>query len=59
MRKGKGVEINLSVQSVLHCVGDIAGDCNGGSALGVFEWGEHGYYDFPRCMYTCIDLRTV
>ncbi len=46
MRNGKGVEINLSVQSVLNCVGDIAGNCAGGSALGVFEWGERECFDF-------------
>jgi len=35
-RKGKGVDINLSVQHVLNC-GD-AGSCHGGSALGVYSW---------------------
>ncbi len=54
-RKGKGVEINLSVQSVLNCGGEMAGSCYGGSALGVFEWGEPDYCDFlyftPILMY--------
>eukprot|EP01084_Bolivina_argentea_P236702 397934_1 len=49
MRNGKGVEINLSVQSVLNCVGDIAGNCTGGSALGVFEWGHQNYIPFRSC----------
>ena len=35
-RKGKGIDINLSVQHVLNC-GD-AGSCHGGSGLGVYAW---------------------
>jgi cathepsin X len=35
-RKGKGIDINLSVQHILNC-GD-AGSCHGGSVVGPFQW---------------------
>merc|ERR1712205_301534 len=35
-RKGKGIDINLSVQHVLNC-GNV-GSCHGGSVDGVYQW---------------------
>lgn len=36
-RKGKGVDINLSVQYILNCGGNMAGSCHGGSHSGVYQ----------------------
>merc|ERR1712216_600116 len=35
-RKGKGIDINLSVQHMLNCGG--VGSCHGGSVLGPYQW---------------------
>lgn len=35
-RKGKGVDINLSVQHILNCGG--IGSCHGGSVIGPYQW---------------------
>merc|ERR1719281_803483 len=35
-RKGKGIDINLSVQHLLNC--GNAGSCHGGSADAVYQW---------------------
>jgi cathepsin X len=35
-RKGKGVDINLSVQHILNCGG--VGSCHGGSVIGPYQW---------------------
>merc|ERR1711988_1752206 len=35
-RKGKGIDINLSVQHILNCGG--VGSCHGGSVLGPYQW---------------------
>jgi len=35
-RKGKGIDINLSVQHVLNCAN--VGSCHGGSVDGVYQW---------------------
>jgi len=35
-RKGKGIDINLSVQHILNCAG--VGSCHGGSVLGPYQW---------------------
>jgi len=36
-RKASGDDINLSVQFILNCGGEIAGSCHGGSHSGVYE----------------------
>jgi len=35
-RKGKGIDINLSVQHILNCAN--VGSCHGGSVTGVYNW---------------------
>jgi len=35
-RKGKGIDINLSVQHILNCAN--VGSCHGGSVAGVYSW---------------------
>jgi cathepsin X len=35
-RKGKGIDINLSVQHILNCGG--VGSCHGGSVIGPYQW---------------------
>jgi cathepsin X len=35
-RKGKGIDINLSVQHILNCGG--VGSCHGGSVVGPYQW---------------------
>jgi len=37
-RKAQGVDINLSVQHVLNCGGEVGGSCYGGSQFGAYEW---------------------
>ncbi|GAB5361687.1 hypothetical protein AAMO2058_000734000 [Amorphochlora amoebiformis] len=37
-RKAQGVEINLSIQYILNCGGEVAGSCHGGSATGTYEF---------------------
>ena len=36
-RKGKGIDINLSVQHMLNCIDD-GGSCHGGSVDGPYQW---------------------
>lgn len=43
-------EINLSVQFMLNCGGDMAGSCHGGSATGAYEFiDSFGYIPFDTC----------
>lgn len=37
-RKGKGEDINLSIQYILNCGTDVAGSCYGGSHSGAYEF---------------------
>ncbi len=37
-RKGEGHDINLSIQYILNCGGDMAGSCYGGSHTGLYEF---------------------
>ena len=42
-RKARSPDINLSVQHLLNCGGDIAGSCYGGSQTGAYQFvKEHG-----------------
>jgi len=37
-RRGKGPEINLSIQYILNCATETAGSCHGGTATGVYDF---------------------
>lgn len=45
-RGGSGIDINLSVQFILNCGGDVAGSCHGGSASGAYQF-IHDYGSVP------------
>jgi len=49
-RKGEGHDINLSIQYILNCAGDIAGSCNGGSHTGLYEFMQSNAVPFDTCM---------
>jgi len=50
-RKAKGIDINLSIQFLLNCGGEIAGSCHGGSPTGTYEFIKQvGYYPFETCL---------
>ena len=50
-RKGRGVEINLSIQYILNCGSGIAGSCHGGSHTGVYELiQQKGHVPYDTCM---------
>lgn len=51
-RKGKGIEINLSIQFILNCGTDVAGSCHGGSHLGVYNFikNKAGHIPFDTCL---------
>lgn len=44
-------EINLSIQYILNCAGQVAGSCHGGSASGVYDYikGTSGYIPYDTC----------
>uniref|UniRef100_A0A7R9X159 Peptidase C1A papain C-terminal domain-containing protein n=1 Tax=Craspedostauros australis TaxID=1486917 RepID=A0A7R9X159_9STRA len=44
-------EINLSVQHILNCAGNVAGSCHGGSHTGVYEFihSHSGYVAYDTC----------
>lgn len=45
-----GVDINLSIQFLLNCGGDVAGSCHGGSATGAYQFiHEYGYIPYVTC----------
>mmetsp|Transcript_38710 Transcript_38710/g.81404 ORF Transcript_38710/g.81404 Transcript_38710/m.81404 type:complete len:358 (+) Transcript_38710:33-1106(+) len=45
-----GVDINLSIQFILNCGGDIAGSCHGGSHTGAYQFiHEHGPVPYDTC----------
>ena len=49
-RKAQGDEINLSVQYILNCGGDVAGSCHGGSHTGVYEFiSQTGFVPYDTC----------
>lgn len=41
-RGAKGPDINLAIQYILNCGGEVAGSCHGGSASGTYEFVKHG-----------------
>mmetsp|Transcript_22868 Transcript_22868/g.28054 ORF Transcript_22868/g.28054 Transcript_22868/m.28054 type:complete len:363 (-) Transcript_22868:215-1303(-) len=50
-RGGQGSDINLSIQFILNCGGEIAGSCHGGYHTGVYELIQTmGYAPFDTCM---------
>jgi cathepsin X len=50
-RNAVGPDINLSIQYILNCGGDIAGSCHGGSATGVYEYVKKaGYIPYESCL---------
>lgn len=50
-RGGKGDDINLSIQYILNCGGDVAGSCHGGYHTGVYQMiQEEGFVPFDTCM---------
>ena len=50
-RNAEGPDINLSIQFILNCGGDVAGSCLGGSSTGTFEFIKRiGFVPFDTCM---------
>jgi cathepsin X len=50
-RKARGDDINLSIQYILNCGGDVAGSCHGGYHTGVYQLiQESGFVPFDTCM---------
>lgn len=50
-RKGKGDDINLSIQFILNCGKDTAGSCHGGYHTGVYELIQKmGFVPYDTCM---------
>jgi len=50
-RNAKEDDINLAIQFILNCGGDIAGSCHGGSHTGVYEFIKMtGFVPFDTCM---------
>jgi len=48
--KNSGVDVNLSIQFILNCGGDVAGSCYGGSASGTYEFIKQvGFVPFDTC----------
>lgn len=50
-RNGNGEDINLSVQFLLNCGGQVAGSCQGGSATGTYDFikNKAGFVPFDTC----------
>eukprot|EP00697_Spironema_sp_BW2_P009356 gnl/Spiro4/24208_TR12019_c0_g1_i1.p1 gnl/Spiro4/24208_TR12019_c0_g1~~gnl/Spiro4/24208_TR12019_c0_g1_i1.p1 ORF type:complete len:356 (+),score=77.29 gnl/Spiro4/24208_TR12019_c0_g1_i1:34-1068(+) len=50
-RHARPIDVNLAVQYILNCGGDVAGSCNGGSASGVYEFiKQTGFVPYDTCM---------
>jgi len=48
--QNSAVDVNLSIQFILNCGGDVAGSCYGGSASGTYEFIKQvGYVPFDTC----------
>ena len=49
-RNASGEDINLSIQFILNCGGEVAGSCHGGSATGTYELIKQiGHVPFDTC----------
>ena len=49
-RKGRGEDINLSIQYILNCAFDAAGSCHGGNMLKTYKFiHETGYIPYDTC----------
>lgn len=60
-RKSQGDDINLSIQFILNCGGDVAGSCHGGYHTGVYELIQQmGFVPFDTCQpyLACSDEST-
>uniref|UniRef100_A0A7S2XRN5 Peptidase C1A papain C-terminal domain-containing protein n=1 Tax=Attheya septentrionalis TaxID=420275 RepID=A0A7S2XRN5_9STRA len=50
-RKAQGEDINLSIQYILNCAGEVAGSCHGGSHSGTYQFiHDTGFIPFDTCM---------
>ena len=51
-RGAKGPDINMAIQYILNCGGEVAGSCHGGSASGTYEFVKQGENAWPydTCM---------
>ena len=50
-RKGKGVDVDLSVQFVLNCGVEVAGSCYGGSHISTYDFiSRVGYVPYDTCL---------
>eukprot|EP00565_Helicotheca_tamesis_P001200 CAMPEP_0185725964 /NCGR_PEP_ID=MMETSP1171-20130828/2084_1 /TAXON_ID=374046 /ORGANISM="Helicotheca tamensis, Strain CCMP826" /LENGTH=336 /DNA_ID=CAMNT_0028394219 /DNA_START=163 /DNA_END=1173 /DNA_ORIENTATION=- len=60
-RKAQGDEINLSIQFVLNCGGDVAGSCHGGYHTGVYQFiKDTGYVPYETCqIYTACSAEST
>jgi len=55
-RKGRGTDINLSIQVILNCATEVAGSCHGGEHTGVYQWGHTNPIPFDTCQqYKAVD----
>mmetsp|Transcript_3588 Transcript_3588/g.6777 ORF Transcript_3588/g.6777 Transcript_3588/m.6777 type:complete len:355 (+) Transcript_3588:855-1919(+) len=60
-RNARGDDVNLSIQYILNCGGDIAGSCHGGYHTGVYQLiQDSGFVPFDTCMpyLACSDEST-
>lgn len=49
-RRGQGEDINLSIQYILNCGGEVAGSCHGGYHTGVYQLiKESGFIPYDTC----------
>jgi len=50
-RGAKGEDIELSIQFILNCAGEVAGSCHGGSSGGVNDFikNDYGYIPYVTC----------
>ncbi len=50
-RRGRGVDLGLSIQYLLNCGAGVAGSCHGGSTAGAYDFIERtGFVPFDTCL---------
>eukprot|EP01003_Olkasia_polycarbonata_P003452 NODE_213_length_1197_cov_293.869338_g160_i1.p1 GENE.NODE_213_length_1197_cov_293.869338_g160_i1~~NODE_213_length_1197_cov_293.869338_g160_i1.p1 ORF type:complete len:355 (-),score=102.67 NODE_213_length_1197_cov_293.869338_g160_i1:132-1166(-) len=50
-RKAQGIDLNLAVQFILNCGGEVAGSCHGGSHSGTYQFiKQTGYVPYDTCL---------